>query len=1011
MAEKFTNIAGGPFLPYVANEIEKRKKFLEESNIKRENKHLIYLNNKNSWIRLTSCVDVQTSHPLFKKYGLSGDALAKKYILQGGTVEGHTNSSNEYTGITNRSGVGKDGVYGMLEGRPLGFKPMPGITSIDLSSAGKLGTLQYASIKFICYDLEQLELFDALYMKLGFSLVLEWGHTVYLDENLNLKKPLPLNVFQHKTKESLVKAIQNKRVSHSGNYDAMIGVTSNFGWEAQSDGSYICDIKLVGAGDILESLKINQAVDKNVNFSFTKKTPITESEDITITSRVADKDLSLLNNALFSINERVIALDTKLNGTSIVGTSTPKYRELLNKIFTHGPYNFIKFKEDGNIDGDPTAIKGNHYSLISEINRNNGGPEIEIPTVDNTLFSAIRVPYKMNPDGGITEDSVYITLGHLLALLTSTGMIYDKVDGVSKPHIYLDFNDSLNYCSTFRGQISMDPRVCIIPRNQNNLDDPFGLGTMSDELFNSLNGNVVQMKNVRYVDEEGKTKTKRVSVSETGGGGPTNGYLNVTSSEKEVRARMMYIAININYITDILRQQRENDGKGKVNLSDFLNTILEGISKSLCGFNEFRISIDDSNKCMRIIDDNKTSLRSELEDINQYTEIPLYGNKSIVYNYSFKSKIGPNMASMITIAAQAHPESLGDDAFAISNLSRGLIDRVATEKTSSKVVAETLGITSSNTNQISVNNLDTLKIHLKQIMGETIFKVDVASIDPSINTYKELISEFRTKIDSTNRASIIIPLDFSLEMDGISGIIPNSAFTIPVNLLPSSYKTIDNKQKIAFIIHSINQNFADNKWTTKITGQTINIRFDKEDIQAYIEKLGQAPTGLTDVNSGVYFEFTNYTAGNQQARKSAESYLGRKMSDKEWNQLIAATFAESSSNQTERAYVAAAILNRARKYKVDGVTQVLYEKNQFQSVTGTKNNGHTPSINYTKGPDQNNQNLIFGAIQNILIKVPWNIINFTAADPKAYGAGTNVKYLQELKSRGGIIIGKTIFSK
>ena len=169
------------------------------------------------------------------------------------------------------------------------------ITSVDLSSAGRLGTLQYATIKFKCHDLEQLEIMDALYMKLGFSLVLEWGHTIYLDENSDLKSPTPLNIFDHRTKENLVKAIQRKRVSHNANYDAMLGTVSNFGWETNPNGSYDCEIKLVGAGDILESLKINQAVNKNTNFTKIDNSP--DSKDAT--SQIADKDLSLLNQALF----------------------------------------------------------------------------------------------------------------------------------------------------------------------------------------------------------------------------------------------------------------------------------------------------------------------------------------------------------------------------------------------------------------------------------------------------------------------------------------------------------------------------------------------------------------------------------------------------------------------------------------------------------------------------------------------------------------------------------------
>ena len=107
-------------------------------------------------------------------------------------------------------------------------------------------------------------------------------------------------------------------------------------------------------------------------------------------------------------------------------------------------------------------------------------------------------------------------------------------------------------------------------------------------------------------------------------------------------------------------------------------------------------------------------------------------------------------------------------------------------------------------------------------------KYDAEKFDSTLNTFREIYSN--PAVDKY-QGTVILPLDFSLEMDGVSGIIPNSAFEIPTNSLPSSYlvRTGDNKgkSKIAFILHSIDHNFGNNKWTTKITGQTLNIRFDE----------------------------------------------------------------------------------------------------------------------------------------------------------------------------------------
>jgi hypothetical protein len=110
-------------------------------------------------------------------------------------------------------------------------------------------------------------------------------------------------------------------------------------------------------------------------------------------------------------------------------------------------------------------------------------------------------------------------------------------------------------------------------------------------------------------------------------------------------------------------------------------------------------------------------------------------------------------------------------------------------------------------------------------------KLNTDKTDSCLNSYREVFSDpLKSGDDNAFNSGVILPLDFSLEMDGLSGIIPHSAFVIPSNSLPSSYiiqtGTDKGKQKIAFILHTIEQNFGENKWTTKITGQTLNIRFE-----------------------------------------------------------------------------------------------------------------------------------------------------------------------------------------
>ena len=74
---------------------------------------------------------------------------------------------------------------------------------------------------------------------------------------------------------------------------------------------------------------------------------------------------------------------------------------------------------------------------------------------------------------------------------------------------------------------------------------------------------------------------------------------------------------------------------------DLVKDILDGISKATGGYNEFRIVPDDDTRCVRILDDRRKSQNNKSIDDNYYTEIPILGYKSIVYNFNYTAKISP----------------------------------------------------------------------------------------------------------------------------------------------------------------------------------------------------------------------------------------------------------------------------------------------------------------------------------------------------------------------------------
>ena len=145
------------------------------------------------------------------------------------------------------------------------------------------------------------------------------------------------------------------------------------------------------------------------------------------------------------------------------------------------------------------------------------------------------------------------------------------------------------------------------------------------------------------------------------------------------------------------------------------------------------------------------------------------------------------------------------------------------------------------------------------------------------------------------------------------------------------------------------------------------------------------------------------------SRKVIEDYLGRKINDQEHDMLMRAVYAEASANKNEYANVMAVILNRTRK-NGGTIIDTLSERNAFQAVTGTSKNGHQPSSNFIRGPNEKSAAMINESASSLL-GISKSLDSFSAANRNAYGPGTSVAWLDKLQAGGGKQIGQTVFAE
>lgn len=262
------NLLGEPFEKFVSRQINARQTIYGKK-LNRTPYEISYLNSTNGWVKLASGIKIDDQRlALLKKNNnkmASNASTGKKLAMDNVLFNGLTSYDNNGN-PTNYTGVGKGGkvAYG-LDGTDFGYSPMPGITSVDIKDLNR-GSIKKATIDIKVFNRNQLEIIDCLYMRLGYTVLLEWGHNQYWDdlEKTVVNQPPSLidtHFFNDKYDKSdytkFIPEIKKHRERTRGNYDAMFATISNFSWTFESDGSYNCKIELISLGDIIESLGIS----------------------------------------------------------------------------------------------------------------------------------------------------------------------------------------------------------------------------------------------------------------------------------------------------------------------------------------------------------------------------------------------------------------------------------------------------------------------------------------------------------------------------------------------------------------------------------------------------------------------------------------------------------------------------------------------------------------------------------------------------------------------------------
>jgi hypothetical protein len=395
------NITGESFKEYVTKQILTRQKNLGDAS--RSNYQLLQQNANSAWIKLTSGITVKNT----EKFGYRDD-IAKDYALFGGTLAGSTvlgglNAYNQF-------------------GQEQGPRPAPGITSFQTKNRNR-GSVRESTISIKAYNRAQFDLLDVLYLRLGYSVLIEFGNSLYFDNsntfqsfsNTDTLSSTFLDGTYTGKQDKLLVAIEEKRKLTGGNYDAIFGRISNFSWSFLADGSYDISVTIMSYGDVIESLKQN-----------------TMSEDTgtqTLTAEQKEEQQEQAENQQQNLDA------AKTDGEVI---------DILQNVDVLGRL-FWDIKDDMLRNPGPGSENCRSLSSANAF-RISGYSKHDAVKVHNT---------------GAGEDYFYIRFGALLQFLWDKNMLYVDAQG-QNPLLSLDNDPATNLIYKTPYTVSGNPLICII---------------------------------------------------------------------------------------------------------------------------------------------------------------------------------------------------------------------------------------------------------------------------------------------------------------------------------------------------------------------------------------------------------------------------------------------------------------------------------------------------------------------------------------------------------------------
>ena len=789
MAKSQIPVVGEPFKEYVNGQIVTRQKMYGSGfNQTRTAQEMSYLNSKTSWVKMASSVSVNSDYDGNRKMtklqnsneegnsvkGKRGMSLAQSAVLHNTIYDYNKKSFN--SGVSTNNTLLNNKSYG-FGGTEFGLQPSPGITGFNVKHENR-GSIRTSELTIIAYNKFQFELIETLYLRLGFTMMVEWGHSKYLKNNSTIESPTNTLIDNYWwevngiTHLDMLSKIESERKKSNGNYDAIFGKVSNYSWNFTTAGTYEISISLTSLGDVVESFKVNTLPPSK---TYSPDSPNFIDED-TNTNVISQTLKAIRDVQVFNTDENYIRIEEI---EDIVGGISD---EPQSKSVDPSKQHYIRFGEFNKIikENIPTF---QNCSQIFDLDVSNDSLMAAIIDLISTTPQSFIIKPEFTGEIGIKIETDW---SKKMSRFYPSNFNKENPTGIIN-NIYLSFNllDKLaSSASTKKGVLSFYNFYTNILNEINK-----GFANLCDlELTIDEDTNKVIIRDINLqtrTESDGTTKNTSSSPIEVFGfNNNTSNFVKSYSFQTQITNDLKNtISIGATANNDVINEDATIFSKWNKGLTDRYQQDLFDKMPNVCIINGVKITSKEDSKTTT--NDTNTAANSQ----GQYTKT---NNKWLVEDRKNQAKK----------EKERKQKAIAKERALMLNW-KAYLEFVLTSVTSPIVTS------------VGSGNISKVNLSIKEINLSTYFKSNPKVVERGFNALRnKYITENRKRLEDKGQPSSnigFIPIELSLEVDGLSGVKIYNQINIASAFLPTNYG-----DTMEFVIIGVDHKLESNSWTTTL---------------------------------------------------------------------------------------------------------------------------------------------------------------------------------------------------